>query len=56
MPVLRPALFSFPTQADFLRAPAVMSHPSTAPYPTLTSGLQAMPQVLPWLIDHMEYR
>ena len=46
--------FSF--QAFFFFLPATSSTPSNAPYPTLTSGLQAMPQVLPRLIDHMEYR
>lgn len=51
-PVLRPALSRF--QASFFFPLAVTSHPSNAPYPTLTSGLQAMPQVLPRLIDHIE--
>ena len=47
--------FSF--QASFFfPLPETSSTPRNAPYPTLTSGLQAMPQVLPRLIDHMEYR
>ena len=49
-----PATGPLSSQASFFLPPDTRSTPSNAPYPTLTSGLQAMPQVLPRLMDQRE--